>query len=281
MGRMLLAAAALWVCGIATAAADDGKDLPAVCKNLDNDKHAKSKHAKAKDDDDDSDDDDDDEGVHFDLAGACAKLTGSVSYTYQQAKNSAAGLPVFVNPNGTVSSGTSSNTVSADIGLEVRRPTRLGEFKTTFAAEWSKATGDGTQNGTADISGWSVGLAGLTVGYIGTLMSFWEGDFLSTVNAPGRTANAVDYEYRIDEANKITAGIETALPTSPDAENGLDDYDFSDPVYTLRWRYETDPLTLHLSGLVRRADFTAAGAPSPPIIMSGRTSWSRTRLRAT
>ena len=280
-GCMLLLVAGLWPLGAVPASADDGKELPAVCKDLAKDakaKHHKADSVKTKDDDNDDDgddDDDDDEGVHFDLAGACAKLTGGASYTYQQANKSAAGLPVFVNPNGTVSSGKSSNTVSANLGLETRRKTPLGEFKTTFAAEWSKATGDGTQDGTVQITGWSVGLPGLTVGYIGTLMNFWDGDFLSTANAPGRTANAVNYEYAIDDVNKITAGVEAALPTSPDAQNGIDNYDFSNPVYTLRWRYETDPLTLHLSGLVRRADFSASPLlPLFPDTAAVRTGWA-------
>jgi len=256
--RLLLFASLVLAIGTVPAAAesgdeaDAGKALPAVC-----------------------DDDGDDGGVRFDLAGACAKLTGGVSYTYQQAKNSAAGLPVFVNPNGTVSSGTSSNTVSANIGLETQRQTAVGLFRTTFAAEWSKATGDGTQNGTAQVTGWSVALGGATAGYIGTLMSFWEGDFLSTTNAPGRSANAINYEYAIDDANSITAGLETALPTTPDAQNGLGNYDFTDPVYTLRWRYETDPLTLHLSGLLRRADFSRSTLrPLLPDSSIVRTGWA-------
>ena len=269
--RFLAVLLALALCRIGPASADDGKEVPTVCKELGKDKHAKAKHAKKTDDEDD-DDDDDDEGVRFDLAGACAKLTGSASYTFQQAQKSASGMPVFVNPNGTVSSGSSSNTVSASIGLETRRKTALGEFKTTFAGEWSKATGDGTSSGTAQVTGWSVGLGGLTGGYIGTLMSFWEGDFLSTANAPGRTANALSFEYEIDDANKITAGLETALPTSPDVQNGIGNYDFSEPVYTLRWRYETDPLTLHLSALARRADFSA----SPLLPRFGDTAAVRT-----
>jgi hypothetical protein len=279
-GRVLVSLAVVCA-GSAVPAVADGTDLPAVCKtshkNSDG-KDAKGKQVKAKpSDDDDSgdDDDDDDEGIRFDLGGACAKLTGSVSYTYQQANKSAAGLPVFVNPNGTVSSGKSSNTVSASVGLEATRQTKLGEFKTTFAAEWSKATGDGTTSGAAEVSGWSVGLAGLTVGYTGTLMSFWEGDFLSTVNAPGRTANTVVYEYEIDDDNKIAAGVESALPTAPDRDSGLKSFDFSDPVYTLRYRYEIDPLTLHLSGLVRRADFSESPLlPFFPNTATVRTGWA-------
>jgi hypothetical protein len=279
-GGLLCVLTAFLIFAAGPAAADEeGRPLPAVCKALGHGGAAAAKHPRAKsgagDDGEEDDDGGDDEGVHFDLAGACAKLTGSVSYTYQQAKNTASGLPVFVNPNGTVSGGTSSNTVSANIGLEARRATKLGEFKTTFAAEWSKATGDGTQDGTVQVTGWSVGLGGVTAGYVGTLMSFWEGDFLSTVNAPGRTANAVNFEYAIDEANTVAAGVEVALPTAPDAQNGVDNFDFSDPVYTLRWRYETGPLTLHLSGLIRRADFSASPLlPLFPDTAAVRTGWA-------
>jgi hypothetical protein len=239
----------MW-CGAAVAAPDKKNEPPAACKQV------SAKKAKSADADDEDGGDDDDEGVRFDLAGACAKLTGGVSYTYQQASKTAAGLPIIVNPNGTLSNGSFSNSVSANIGLETRRRTNLGEFKTTVSAEWSKATDDGTQNGTADISGWSVGLGGLTVGYTGTLMSFWEGDFISTANAPGRSANTIVYEYKIDAHNTVSAGLESNLPTTAQDDPGAKDIDFSDPVYTARWRYETDPLTVHASGLVRRADFS-------------------------
>jgi Porin subfamily len=250
-GVFFLALALVWTWnGVAAAAPGKAKEPPAVCKQV------SPKKAKSAEADDDDGDDDDDEGVRFDLPGACAKLTGGISYTYQQASKTASGLPVIVNPNGTVSTGSVSNSVSASIGLETRRQTNLGEFKTTVSAEWSKATDDGTQNGTADVSGWSVGLAGLTVGYTGTLMSFWEADFISTANAPGRSANTIVYEHKFDRRNTVSAGLESNLPTTPQDDPGAKEFDFSDPVYTLRWRYEIDALTLHASGLVRRADFS-------------------------
>jgi hypothetical protein len=93
----------------AVAALDKKKEPPAACKQV---SAKKAKSADADDEDGDDDDDGDDEGVRFDLAGACAKLTGGVSYTYQQARQTAAGLPIIVNPNGTVSSGAFSNSVS-------------------------------------------------------------------------------------------------------------------------------------------------------------------------
>ena len=154
------ALAALWACGPAPAAPKAAKkEVPAACKPPDGDDKSKKKSKKsASKDDEDDEEEDDDEGVRFDLAGACAKVTGGVSYNYQQASKTASRLPVFVNRNGTVSSGSVSNSVSANIGLETTRQTNLGEFKTTVGADWSKATGDGTQNGSVDITGWSVGL---------------------------------------------------------------------------------------------------------------------------
>ena len=262
----VLALAALWVCGGTAAAAPKAgkKDLPAACQ------------AKAdKDAGDDKDDDDDDEGVRFDLAGACAKLTGGVSYTYQKAQKTAAGLPVFVNKNGTVSAGSMSQSVSANIGLETSRQTRLGEFRTKVSADWSKATDDGTSSGAASISGWSVGFEGLTVGYTGTLMSFWGGDFLSTASSPGRTANTIVYEHKLDGRNKIAAGLESNLSTTPQANTGLTRFDFSDPVYTMRWLYESDAFTLHMSGLLRRADYSASPLrPQFADTAAVRTGWA-------
>jgi hypothetical protein len=279
---VILALAALWACGPAVAAPkaakdDAKKDVPAACKP-DKDGKAKSKKSASKDDDDDDDDGDDDEGVRFDLAGACAKLTGGASYTYQQTKTTASGLPLIVNKNGTVSSGSASNSVSTNIGLETTRQTSLGEFKTTVGADWSKATGDGTQNGTAAVTGWSVGLngrlGGLTVGYTGTLMSFWEGDFLTTANSPARSANTIVYEYEIDD-HTISVGLESNLPTTPQTVTGIKSFDFSDPVYTLRYRYEFDDTTFHLSGLVRRADFSNSPLlPFFPDTATVRTGWA-------
>lgn len=273
---VILALAALWACGPALAAPKAAKkDGAAACKTADKDGKAKSKKSASKDDDDD-DDGDDDEGVRFDLAGACAKVTGGASYTYQQSKSTASGLPLIVNKNGTVSSGTASNSVSTNIGLETTRQTSLGEFKTTTEANWSKATGDGTQNGTAAVTGWSVGLGGrlggLTVGYTGTQMSFWEGDFLTTANSPARSANAIVYE--IDD-HTISVGLESNLPTTPQTVTGIKSFDFSDPVYTLRYRYEFDDTTFHLSGLARRADFSNSPLlPFFPDTATVRTGWA-------
>ncbi|MDP2408799.1 MAG: porin [Pseudolabrys sp.] len=262
--RGVFVATGLWAAGASAFAAEP----PAVCL-LDQDRAAKTWPYDA------DDPNRNEKGVRFDLAGACAELTAGVSYTYQHARKSTSGLPVIVNRNGTLSDGSSSNTVSAYLGLETSRDTTLGEFKTTVSASWSKATGDGSPNGTFSVSGWSVGLGGLTVGYTGTLMSFWESEFLSTATAPGRSANTIVYEYAFDDANTIAAGLESNLPTTPEAVTGLKNFDFSDPVYTLRWRYDSEALRFHLSGLARRADFSASPLlPLFPDTATVRTGWA-------
>ena len=120
-----------------------------------------------------------------------------------------------------------------------------------------------------------MGLGGLTVGYTGSLMSFWEGDFLSTAGAPSRSANTIVYEYEFNDAHKLAVGLESNLPTTPTAVTGLKSFEFSDPVYTARYRYATDDLTLHLSGLARRADFSNSPLlPFFPNTAAVRTGWS-------
>ncbi len=204
---------------------------------------------------DDSEDDDDDEGVRFAVADGCAKVTAGVSYTYQGTKQ-IAGVPRIVNRNGTVTQNTMSQSVTASGGLEYTRQTSLGEFKSTLGGEWSKSTDDGTTNGSAYFTGWSVGLGGLTVGYTGSLMSFWEGNFLTSASSPARSATTVVYERQLDQASKLAFGLESNLPTSPNADTNIWEFDFSNPIYSLRWRRETEALTTHVSGIVRRADFS-------------------------
>lgn len=217
---------------------------------------------------------DDDSGAYIGLGDTCAKVTAGISASYQQAKQSA-GVPRFVNRNGTVSQSSVSRSITASSGLEVTRQTSLGLFKSTVGGEWSKSTDDGTVSGSAYFTGWSVGLAGLTVGYAGTLMSFWEGSFLTSASSPSRSATSVVYEHRLDERNTLAAGVESGLPTSPNAQTNIWEFDFSSPVYALRWRREGEAFTTHVSGVVRRADFS--GSPLLPLLpdtSTTRTGWA-------
>lgn len=223
---------------------------------------------------DDSEDSDDDEGVRFAVGNGCAKVTAGVSYTYQGTRQ-VAGVPRIVNRNGTVTQNTMSQSVTASGGLEYTRQTSLGEFKSTIGGEWSKSTDDGTTSGSAYFTGWSVGLGGLTVGYTGSLMSFWEGNFLTSASSPSRSATTIVYEHQLDAANKLAAGVESNLPTSPNADTNIWEFDFSNPVYSLRWRRETEVLTTHLSGIVRRADFSNSPIlPLFPNTAGERTGWA-------
>lgn len=215
-----------------------------------------------------------DSGVFFAIAQTCAKITAGVSYSYQRASQSA-GAPRFVNRNGTISQNTDSQTATANAGLELTRQTSLGEFKSTIAGEWSKSTGDGTTNGSAYFTGWSVGLDGLTVGYTGTLMSFWEGSFLTSASSPGRSATSIVYEHGLDDRNSLAVGVESSLPTSPNVDTDIWSFDFSSPVFALRWRHEADALTTHVSGIVRRADFSNSPLlPFLPNTATTRTGWA-------
>lgn len=215
-----------------------------------------------------------DSGRTFAIGDNCVKLNAGVSYTYQGTKQ-VTGVPRFVNRNGTVTQNTMSQTVTANTGLELTRQTSLGEFKTTIGGEWSKSTDDGTANGSAYFTGWSVGLAGLTVGYNGTLMSFWEGSFLTSASSPGRSATSVVYEHWLDDFNRLAIGVESSLPSSPNADTDIWSFDFSSPVYALRWRRETDMLTTHVSGVVRRADFSNSPLlPFLPDTATTRTGWA-------
>jgi len=218
--------------------------------------------------------DNDDNGRYFAMGDNCVKLNVGVSYSYQAAKQ-AAGVPRFVNRNGTVTQNTASQSVTANTGLAVTRQTSLGDFRVTTGAEWSKSTGDGTASGSAYFTGWSVGLAGLTVGYTGTLMGFWEGSFLTSASSPGRSATSIVYDHRLDDANSLAIGVESSLPTSPNADTDIWSFDFSSPVFAMRWRHEADAFTSHVSGIVRRADFSNSPLlPFLPDTATTRTGWA-------
>lgn len=215
-----------------------------------------------------------DSGAFFAIGETCAKVSAGVSYSYQRTSQSA-GVPRIVNRNGTVSQNTDSQTLTANAGLELARQTSLGLLRSSIAGEWSKSTGDGTVSGSAYFTGWSLGFDGLTVGYTGTLMSFWEGSFLTSASSPSRSATSVVYEHALDDANKIAVGVESSLPTSPNASTDIWSFDFSSPVYALRWRRETESLTTHLSGVVRRADFSRSPLlPFLPDTATTRTGWA-------
>jgi hypothetical protein len=215
------------------------------------------------------DDDDDDEkgdtnttskskkgstGIKFDLWGACAEVSGGITGSQQrQLWSEPSGFNGLVTRRGTPAKGTTVHTVTAKGRLETTRQTALGELKTAAELTWSADDDSGL--GTGSASELYASLAGLTVGYTDSLMNFWSGDFSFNATAPKRTVGVVSYKYELSDAASITAAIESGPPTTRSATEGLRSITTTNPVLTARWLYETDDLTVHVSGLLREARF--------------------------
>jgi len=106
-------------------------------------------------------------------------------------------------------------------------------------------------------------------------MSFWEGSFLTSASSPGRSATSIVYDHWLDDFNRVAIGVESSLPTSPNADTDIWSFDFSSPVFAMRWRHEADAFTSHVSGIVRRADFSNSPLlPFLPNTATSRTGWA-------
>jgi hypothetical protein len=190
-------------------------------------------------------------GYRFDLAGACARVTGSVNNTFQN------NLYVKVT-DGTSNTPTSINTTTASANLDTKRRTSLGTLTTGTTAQWQKATNDGTDTGKATVQSLYGSLAGVTVGYTSSLIDFWGGDFAFLATTPNVSVGLVSYEHAITNNLKLAVAAESGLPSSSQSADGIQGITTTSPDATARLRYTNDAnLTLHFSGLVRRAEFPA------------------------
>lgn len=193
-------------------------------------------------------------GLKFDLWGACAEFSGMVTGTQQrQLYSEPSGFSGLTTRRGTPAKNTIVHTFTAKPRLETTRQTALGELKTVAELTWSvdDDSGLGALNG----SELYASLAGFTAGYTDSLMNFWSGDFSFTATAPKRTVGIVSYKYELSDAASIAAAIESGPPTTRSAVDGLRSITTTNPVLTARWLYETDDLTVHVSGLLREARF--------------------------
>jgi hypothetical protein len=78
-------------------------------------------------------------GFRFDLAGACARLTGEIQNVYQNdLSTETGGVPVATTANGAASTARSIDTATALAILDTRWQTPLGELSTDFFAQWQK-----------------------------------------------------------------------------------------------------------------------------------------------
>jgi hypothetical protein len=139
----------------------------------------------------------------------------------------------------------------------------------------AKASNDGSSAGTFTIQSLYGSLAGATLGYTGSLMNFWNGDFQFLATTPNLSVGIASYEHAIAQQLKLALAVESGLPTSQQIADGITSLDFSSLTLTSRLRYATaDGLVLHLSGLLRQAKFP--GNPNPPLTRtaSTETGWA-------
>ena len=203
-------------------------------------------------------------GIRFDWAGACARVTGSIDNTY---KND---LSVKIT-DGTNTTPVSTNTTTATASLDTSRRTSLGTLTTNTMVQWQKATDDHTHNGIATVQSLYASLAGVTAGYTSSLMDFWSGDFQFLATTPNVSIGIVSYEYALRENLKFALAVESGLPSPTQASEGLKGITTTSPDATARLRYYGDSgLTLHFSGLVRNAEFSAT--PFSPTF--SQTGWA-------
>ncbi len=108
-------------------------------------------------------------------------------------------------------------------------------------------------------------LAGATVGYTSSLMDFWNGDFLFTATTPEISVGIASYEFQLSDTTRLAFAAESGLPSSAQTSEGIRSLDFSSPTATARLRYVKDNVTLHVSGVVREAEFPGVDValPSP------------------
>lgn len=205
-------------------------------------------------------------GYRLDLAGGCVRLTGEIENVYQNdLSTTASGVPTAVTAKGAPSFARSIDTATALAILDTRRQTPLGELSTDLQAQWQKASDDGTTAGSFTIQRLYASLAGATAGYTGSLMNFWNGDFQFLATTPDLSVGIASYEHQVADHLKLAVAVESGLPTFEQTADGITSLDFSSPTLTSRLRYATaGGLTLHLSGLLRQAEFPAN--PSLPFL---------------
>ena len=218
-------------------------------------------------------------GIRFDLLGSCAKLSGTLSFTYQDdLSTTGSGAPSRLSSNGKPSFQRYTKTYEATGTLATQRQTPLGELDTGITAQWLKASDDGTHAGDASVQELKAALAGGTVGYTSSLMNFWSEDFQFLAAAPNRTAGIVSYEHRVFADTKLALAVEFGLPNSQENTEGLSSVDFSSPILTARLLYaNADKWQFQLAGLLRQAKEQANPIiASRPSTTTTDTGWAPT-----
>jgi hypothetical protein len=243
------------------AAGEAPKTAPAACTNVVFDDESAGAPTK---------------GVRIDLAGACARLTGEVDYEYQNNLSTRiTGAPSAISSRALSSVHPWINTGIGIVNLDTKRATPIGDLVTNTEVQWLKASNDGTDGGTVTVQSLYGSLAGATVGYTSSLMDFWNGDFLFLATTPELSVGIAAYEFQLVKNTMLAFAAESGLPSSAQTSEGIRSLDFSSPTATARLRYVGDDgVTLHLSGLVRQAEFEASAWPFHPQAASTKPGWA-------
>lgn len=225
--------------------------------------------AKKKSDDHaacaDSDDAPDFPWQQFRQGATCFEFTNSFTFLYQNVLRSSGDL---TEPEGVASSETPMvRSLTYKPSIEATTPTALGDLATSLDLSIERSSDNTLLAATLEEG--TLALAGLTVGYTDSVMNFWDGDFQATANVPSRTVGVVRYEHEIFENAKLGLSLETGVPTASPSEKLFAPIYPDDPVLAARWLYETDPLTLQVSGMVHRLDYgNDSGMPLPSLVRS-------------
>lgn len=225
-----------------------------------------------------SDDDDDDASPQakvqrrFLIDGTCTNLSGTLNIVGQNLLQSSASLPALITRRGIGPSVTSVVlTMNATLRSETMRKTALGDLSTVFELKAEQdSSGSG---GVVNLSEGTVALRGWTVGYTSSLMNFWDGDFQFSANAPSRNVGLASFEAEITDDFKIAAASETGVPSTPGMDVRFVPVTFTDPVASIRARFEKDDFTLHASAMLHELK---RGGDNPILALVGQTGSATT-----
>lgn len=213
-------------------------------------------------------------GVRVGLAGACARLTGEVDYEYRNNLSTRFPGAPAVSSKALSSIPSWSSTGIGIVNLDTKQATPLGDLTTNTEVQWLKASDDGTDGGRVTVQSLYGSLAGATIGYTSSLMDFWSGNFLFTATTPELSVGIASYEFQLSNTTRLAVAAESGLPSSAQTAEGIRSLDVSSPTATARLRYASDGVTLHVSGVVREADFPASTLPFHHQAASTKTGWA-------
>jgi hypothetical protein len=202
----------------------------------------------------------------FKVSDTCVEFTNTLSSVYQHVI-STSGSPPAPARRGTASTGNPDvTTFTYSPSLATTTPTALGALKTAFELSIKYASDDSSLVTT--LSEGTVALAGATVGYTGSVMNFWEGDFEFSATVPSRTVGVVRYEHEVFESLKLGLSLESGVPTSSTSSTEFAPIHTDDPVLAARALYETDPVTLNVAAMVHELKYGGSSGTVIPALVN-------------